>query len=233
MTDATEQGVAGPADIRQRALRQALALQAMGIVTYIPRRSIPGVPSLPRLTVRGSGDPVEKTAPALRALVEEKPSVPATPPADEAQAPVSPAPGAAATLSVVAVSAGERLWLEELAGEGPTRDQVRLIAAMAGALAGRSGRPEPVHFAWPPHGNAQFDLSREAALQAFAGFLRRRVEQARPQAVIILGADTLPELESLEPDVSLHRVRHSSARLLREPLRKREAWLDLAPLAQG
>lgn len=217
-------------------------LESMGIDSYISRRQLPGAALTQRLVINRrvpvSDAPVtpapgkeSSTATAFREVVNTVKSqvgtarpAPATPITEQNSAAAMPA------FTIVAVIAGDCLWLEELSGSPVSRDQVHLIRAMAKALALEEGELDVSQFDWPIHSNTQLDLGEDAVRAALGGFVRRKVEQRKCRGLILLGSACQKRLDvaQLEIGYCLHTV--STSDMLRDPQLKKQAWLDLQPL---
>jgi hypothetical protein len=170
------------------------------------------------------------------------------------------APGEVAPrFSLVAMVAGDWLWLEELAGMPLTTEQVQLVQSMAQALLlnrtapGRTApgralpdaasrgpaprgpaprgpaRPVVEQFDWPIHTNHQLDLGAEAAQASVAGFVGRRLDQYDCRGLVLLGQSCAARLPLQEINIPTVSTA-SSAQILEQPALKRTVWRDLLPL---
>ena len=237
-------------------LKRLVYLQALGIDGYVSRGQLPGAAATRRLAIV----PASPVAPAIAQQLTESASprrgeqMPAIEiPSLETAAPapvagmVEPRPSRLQKplkFSLAAVSCGAWLWLEELDGAPFAPSQLQLVQAMAEAL-GRLGvgsaageapatgsGPQLTQFDWPMHTNLQLDQGQEAAHSSVAAFIQRKLEQGQCMGLILLG----PECEARVPLDQLDCARIvrtvSSARMLREPLLKRQAWQDLAAICR-
>lgn len=257
-------------------LRRMAYLDALGVDGYISRAQLPGAAPTHRLVVvpaqqeaappAGVDVPVPDGVPARPAVPQrevESSSSAQIPQIDSASPPVEPGPVTGEVqrqepvprFSLVAMVAGDWLWLEEMGDMPLGRDQVQLVQAMANALAvvgGAGGqaptdaanpgaarpgaaRPGPAqpavsHFRWPIHTNQQLDLGEEAARASVAGFVGRRLEQQQCRGLVLLGRACAARVPLQHLGVS-SVVTHSSAEILASPSLKLQVWRDLLPLA--
>jgi hypothetical protein len=235
-------------------LRRMAYLDAMGIDAYVSRAQLAGAAVTRRLVIV----PAPTTAaPAMQsgmpaagdtaAAIDPVPQVAVrVPQIDKAEkAPV--APKVAATVprkdavppfSLVAISAGGWLWLEEMGGMPLATEQVQLVVAMAQALGVASKtqpgnkRPEVAHFGWPIHTNRQLDLGEDAARASVAGFIGRKLEQQQCRGLVLLGEACKARVQLEQLDCPLVVTAASSAEMLDNPLLKKQAWRDLLPFAK-
>jgi hypothetical protein len=139
--------------------------------------------------------------------------------------------------SLVAITAGGWLWLEEMGGMPLATEQVQLVQAMAQAIgvAGNTRqektRPEVAHFEWPIHTNRQVDLGEEAARASVAGFIGRKLEQQQCRGLVLMGEACKARVQLEQLDCALVATTVSSAEMLDNPLLKKQAWRDLLPFA--
>jgi hypothetical protein len=154
---------------------------------------------------------------------------------------------AAPRFSLVAIVAGDWLWLEELDGMPLTTEQVQLVQAMAQALVLRresgagagpaaaqtdAARPQVEQFDWPIHTNHQLDLGADAARASVAGFVGRRLEQHKCRGLVLLGQSCAMRVPPQEVKM-LTVSTASSAQILAQPALKRTVWRDLQPLVNA
>lgn len=214
-------------------------LDAMGIDTYVARVQLPGAAASLRRAALPRALAPATPAPPTSLLQEVAPGVAAVPATREAAVPSSPAmdaveqrqsPDAVAHFSMAAILAGGLLWLEELPDRLLSVEQVQLVQGMARALGAGDEKPEVSRFDWPMHNNQQLDLGESAARAALAGFIGRRLEQQRCRGVVLLGEQCRQRvpLDQLGAATLVGTV--STAEMLAEPRRKKEAWRDLQPL---
>jgi len=241
-------------------LRRTAYLEALGIDSYVSRKQLPGAALTQRLAIvpaaatvtagnvsveRLESNPVVRDRAALTpasASLSHGVALPGV--ATQARAmPGTAIPGAAAPrFSLVAMVAGDWLWLEELADLPLTTEQVRLVQAMAQALLicrSDVARPDAVQrapakplvaqFDWPIHTNQQLDHGLQAARAGVAGFVGRKLEQYGCLGLVLLGqacTERVPVQELNIPTVCTA----SSAQILAQPALKRTVWRDLLPL---
>jgi len=232
-------------------------LDALGIDSYVSRTQLPGaavtrrlaiVPSLPVASARKPG------------ILSEAQSVPTVSRREEAgsrvgsggRAQIDSAVRPSSTMqeasqrgssvprfSLIAIVAGDWLWLEALADMPLTMEQVRLVQSMARALsltrgggknvAASAARPEVAQFDWPIHTNHQLDQGEEAARAGVAGFVGRKLEQYGCGGLVLLGQSCAVRVPVQE--MTVHTVcTASSAEILARPALKPQVWRDLRPL---
>ena len=221
-------------------------LDTMGIDSYTSRAQLPGAAVSQRLVVVRklrvadkettsalSASAVSNTAAAFREAanaVKDKLGTARVPSSNTTPEPASPsATLAVPAFSLVAITAGGCLWVEELTHSGVSQNQVHLIRAMAKALALPDGEVEVSQFDWPIHNNSQLDLGAEAAAAALGGFVQRKVD--RCGGLIFLGSASQKRLERVQLELGLCARTVSTLEMLRQPLLKKQAWQDLQPLA--
>ena len=233
-------------------------LDALGIDSYVSRTQLPGAALTRRLAIafaRATPVPAGASdAPILRVT---------SAPLDSRSDVVQPGPGSGAMdhstvasppltrdsvqrvdavprFSLVAIVAGQWLWLEELAPGMPlTTEQVQLVQSMAHALvlhgeprmaaALAAAQPRVAQFDWPIHTNQQLDLGAQAARASVAGFVSRRLEQQESRGLVLLGRSCAQWVPLQELDI-LTVSTASSAEILAQPTLKRAVWRDLLPL---
>jgi hypothetical protein len=150
--------------------------------------------------------------------------------AEYASPAATPAPAVGVpSFSIVAVTAGGCLWLEELSQPTVSRDQLQLIRAMAKALALEESELDVSQFDWPIHNNSQLDLGAEAAIAALGGFVQRKADRCR--GLIFLGSACRQKLNMTQLELGQCVSTVSTADMLRDPLLKKQAWLDLQAIA--
>lgn len=220
-------------------VRRNAYLDAMGIDTYVAREQLPGAaPSLCRAVLPPAPPPAPPAPPAFL-LREVAPgpadpsgtSAPAVPPTTATAAGDQQSPaGAVVRFSLAAILAGRLLWLEELQGSPLSAEQVQLVQGMARALGAGDEKPQVSRFDWPIHNNQQLDLGEGAASEALAGFIGRRLEQQACQGVVLLGRQCRRRVPLDRLGAAIVVTTVSTAEMLVDPRRKREAWRDLQPL---
>ncbi len=245
-------------------MRRSVYLQAMGVDTYVSRCQLPGAAETRRLAiVRAVRAPFAQTV--AQTVVDQLPNnSPARQPSSSAgltrsdTVRATPAPAVAAVrpgagnlpsrFSLVAISCGGWLWLEELESAPLAPQQLQLVQAMAEALgtvasqgAGHedndSGGRRPVRavstqFDWPMHTNQQLDLGEEAARESVTAFIRRKLEQPGCNGLVLLGRKCEARVPLAQLACSRLARTASSAEMLRSPLLKKQAWRDLRSLLQ-
>jgi hypothetical protein len=137
---------------------------------------------------------------------------------------------------LIAIVAGDWLWLEELPDTLLSTEQVRLVQSMAQALLLSQGqesaavtKPDVAQFNWPIHTNHQLDLGAEAARASVAGFVARRLEQHGCRGLVLLGQPCVQRVPLTEMTIRSVSTA-SSAEILASPSLKRQVWCDLQPL---
>ncbi len=217
-------------------------LSLLGIQTYRARSPLPGAapgpiaPELPAVAVPSAPIRRRPTLPTVDAGAHR----PAARRETVAGPPPTPSTGAP-RFQLMAIAAGPWLWLEQLAGEQPAPEQLRLVEAMSEALlradnAGvdperRGQRSHRVIFRWPLHGNdQQFDQGPAAAAAALRAFVLRQLEERGCRAVVLLGEDSRARLapDALEGIPLVATA--GTAEMLSQPIIKRRVWQDLQAL---
>jgi hypothetical protein len=237
-------------------LRRMAYLDAMGVDSYVSRNQLPGAAPTRRLAIAPTGTlPRSAAAPVAvktSALATVAVSTSAVATAAVSTAAVSTA-AATPRFSLVAIVAGDWLWLEELVDMALTTEQVRLVQAMAqalllsGATPNRRGgsaatvtteaqsgetRPRVAQFDWPIHTNQQLDLGVQAARASVAGFVGRRLEEYGCRGLVLLGQSCAERVPVQELSIATVCTA-SSAQMLAQPALKRAVWRDLLPLVSS
>ena len=238
---------------KMNELRRMAYLDAMGIDAYVSRGQLAGAAATRRLVVVParpvSAPGIQSGAPAASGIAGAGELVPrARPrapqidtaekaPAQQTPAVTTPRQDAMPQFSLVAITAGGWLWLEEMGGMPLATEQVQLVQAMAQAIgvAGNTRqektRPEVAHFEWPIHTNRQLDLGEEAARASVAGFIGRKLEQQQCRGLVLMGEACKARVQLEQLDCALVATTVSSAEMLDNPLLKKQAWRDLLPFA--
>jgi hypothetical protein len=222
-------------------------LDTMGIDSYTSRTQLPGAAVSRRLVVvrksrvadkettsAVSAPTVSNTAAAFREAANAVKDELGT--ARVSSSNTTPEPASLATtlavpaFSLVAITAGGCLWVEEVTNSGVSKNQVHLIRAIAKALALPDGEVEVSQFDWPIHNNSQLDLGAAAAAAALGGFVQRKVD--RCGGLVLLGSASQQRLEVVQLELGLCVRTVSTLEMLRQPLLKKQAWQDLQPLAK-
>jgi hypothetical protein len=208
-------------------------LDAMGVDSYVSRSQLPGAALTRRLLVSRAGDvsgaavtQKPKQPPAMPKIDSVVKSVVATP-ANPDVATSTTASASIAPFSIVAVSVGGWLWLENLPQRVVSRDQVHLVRAMVRALGFEEGELAVSQFDWPIHNNAQLDLTEEAACAALGGFVYNKMEKQRCKGLVVLGAATVKKLNVSQLDIKHCVTTLSTAAMLAKPELKKQAWIEL------
>jgi hypothetical protein len=225
-------------------LTRSKYLQALGTDAYVSRGQLPGAAVTRRLAiVQPSPRPLPQVVPAVADGAARSPAVPVKMPQLKA-VPASEAPEAASgrpveqiqgpEFSLVAISCGGMLWLEERSGENRLSEQLVLVQSMAEALGminrEASTRATSAQFDWPIHKNRQLHQGEEAARSSVAGFVQRKLEQLGCQGLVLLGAGCEGRLALNQLDCAKVVCTVSTAEMLRDPLLKQQAWRDLQPV---
>lgn len=223
-------------------LTRSRYLQALGTDVYISRGQLPGAAVTRRLAIvrpspRALGQAVpEKSAADIAAVPVKMPRLEAVPaPTARHAEPARPVDqGRGPEFSLVAISCGGWLWLEEQGNGDRLPDQLMLVQSMAQALGmittDVATRASSAQFDWPIHNNRQLDQGQEAARSSVAGFIQRKLEQQRCHGLVLLGAECEGRLALKQLDCAQVIRTVSTAQMLRNPLLKRQAWQDLHPL---
>jgi hypothetical protein len=232
-------------------LRRMAYLDALGIDSYVSRIQLPGAAVTRRLAIVSERS---RAVPVLSGISPNVPATPVPPRRPDVQASTGSVPvvrsdrevdslpstrdpvqrgDSVPRFSLLAIVAGDWLWLEELPDTLLATEQVRLVQAMAQALLLSQGqrveaatKPDVAQFNWPIHTNHQLDLGVEAARASVAGFVGRRLEQYGCRGLVLLGDSCvkrvpLPEMKI--PSVSTA----STVEILASPALKRQVWRDL------
>ncbi len=223
-------------------------LDAMGIASYVSRGQLPGAAPTRRLrlvpdqaspeplaaspaapttvpTAKGPGSP-QNAPPALAEasqLLRDEPKPSETP----VSAPVNRPRSEAVRFSVVTLTLGGWLWVEEIQQGNISEAYMQLVQGLARALgATQSGY---ARFDWPLHQSQQLDAGADVAREALNAFLHRRLDTEGLQGVLLAGdvearwvdASEFPAVRSVPADIG---------QMLEAPLRKREVWAVLHQL---
>jgi hypothetical protein len=226
MPDLVDVTTAEPEAVAAEMARRQ-ALKAMGIVSYVSRYDLPGA------------------APAQRQSLSPPPAPPVTQPPD---APRSKAPstvssqrvqshaapessvvkpaGDTVQFSMLIVSAGQFLWLEQLPDGLIRQDQLALINSMACAVSGAGFEMTQQQFDWPLRGNSALGSDAESAKQALQGLIQRMAREVDARRVVVMGdCQFLPD-RIAQSAVSIP----STMAMLVDATHKRAAWQSLKPL---
>ena len=226
MPDLVDVTTAEPEAVAAEMARRQ-ALKAMGIVSYVSRYDLPGA------------------APAQRQSLSPPPAPPVTQPPD---APRSKAPstvssqrvqshaapessvvkpaGDAVQFSMLIVSAGQFLWLEQLPDGLIRQDQLALINSMASAVSGAGFEMTQQQFDWPLRGNSALGNDAESAKQALQGLIQRMAREVDARRVVAMGdCQFLPD-RIAQSAVSIP----STMAMLVDATHKQAAWQSLKPL---
>jgi hypothetical protein len=238
MSDTPDTATASP-DVIAAEMARRQALSAMGITVYSSRFDFPGAAKAQRFAVPVSE--VNESAIVSRS-VEPRIETPSTPvphmpqtatsgPASRvlvspSRAPESSSGSQSVSFSMLLVSAGSFLWLEEL-GDGLIRqDQLALINAMACAISTPTTKLMQQQFDWPVAGNSALSGDADSARQALHGLIQRMAREVDAKRVILMG-----DCHYLPDRIVKSGVRiPSTLAMLSEPALKRVAWEALKPL---
>ena len=130
-------------------------------------------------------------------------------------------------LSLLLVTSGDVLWIEELEDQLLRQEQLQLITAMARAIRGASVRCAHQQFDWPPAAGSAIAAVGGMG-DMFSGFLHRVTSDHATRHIVQLGACEVPP----DTDLPIHRV-PSSLEMLREGSLKQFAWSVLKLLRAG
>ena len=138
---------------------------------------------------------------------------------------VKPA-GDAVQFSMLIVSAGQFLWLEQLPDGLIRQDQLALINSMARAVSGAGFEMTQQQFDWPLRGNSALGNDAESAKQALQGLIQRMAREVDARRVVTMGdCQFLPE-RIAQSAVSIP----STMAMLVDATHKLAAWQSLKPL---
>jgi hypothetical protein len=226
MPDLVDVTTAEPEAVAAEMARRQ-ALKAMGIVSYVSRYDLPGA------------------APAQRQSLSPPPAPPVTQPPDAPRSKASstvssqrvqshaapessvvkPA-GDAVQFSMLIVSAGQFLWLEQLPDGLIRQDQLALINSMACAVSGAGFEMTQQQFDWPLRGNSALGSDAESAKQALQGLIQRMAREVDARRVVAMGdCQFLPD-RIAQSAVSIP----STMAMLVDATHKQAAWQSLKPL---
>ena len=226
MPDLVDVTTAEPEAVAAEMARRQ-ALKAMGIVSYVSRYDLPGAAPAQRQSLSPPFAPaVTQTMDAPRAK---------TPPNEPSQrvkshtAPqssvVKPA-GDTVQFSMLIVSAGQFLWLEQLPDGLIRQDQLALINSMACAVSGAGFEVTQQQFDWPLRGNSALGSDAESAKQALQGLIQRMAREVDARRVVAMGdCQFLPD-RIAQSAVSIP----STMAMLVDATHKQAAWQSLKPL---
>ena len=130
-------------------------------------------------------------------------------------------------LSLLLVTSGDVLWIEELEDQLLRQEQLQLITAMARAIRGASVRCAHQQFDWPPAAGSAIAAVGGMG-DMLSGFLHRVTSDHATRHIVQLGACEVPP----DTDLPIHRV-PSSLEMLREGSLKQSAWSVLKLLRAG
>lgn len=213
-------------------------LEAMGIDVYVSRCDMPGAAP----SVRQRFTPIEAPSAASPSISTSSHDVGGRKAASSSRAGsaikdegATPTPRSASPqsekaaekvkFSMLLVSAGPFLWVEQLADGLIRQDQLALINAMARAL-----RPEvsvrQQQFDWPMRGGTALSGDAESAKQALQGLIQRMAREVDAKRVVVMGS--CPFLPDRIAQSAV--VIPSTIAMLQNAGLKREAWQALKPL---
>lgn len=226
MPDLVDVTTAEPEAVAAEMARRQ-ALKAMGIVSYVSRYDLPGAAPAQRQSLSPPSAPaVTQTMDAPRA--KTPPNVPSQPVKSHtvSQSSVVKPAGDAVQFSMLIVSAGQFLWLEQLPDGLIRQDQLALINSMACAVSGTGFEMTQQQFDWPLRGNSALGSDAESAKQALQGLIQRMAREVDARRVVAMGdCQFLPD-RIAQSAVSIP----STMAMLVDATHKQAAWQSLKPL---
>ena len=226
MPDLVDVTTAEPEAVAAEMARRQ-ALKAMGIVSYVSRYDLPGAAPAQRQSLSPPhAPPVTQPPDAPRS---KGPSTVSSQRVQSDAAPessvVKPA-GDAVQFSMLIVSAGQFLWLEQLPDGLIRKDQLALVNSMACAVSGAGFEMTQQQFDWPLRGNSALGSDAESAKQALQGLIKRMAREVDARRVVAMGdCQFLPD-RIAQSAVSIP----STMAMLVDPTHKQSAWQSLKPL---
>lgn len=231
MNEVSDIAEAEPAVIAAEMARRQ-ALQAMGIDVYVSRYDMPGAaPSVRQRLIIGKSPSSTALSASTQKSAESAPARSLSPAASSVPvitsqpSAISTKASEAVTFSMLLVSAGPFLWVEQLPDSLIRQDQLALINAMARAInADVSVRQQ--QFDWPVRGSTALTSDAESAKQALQGLIQRMAREVNAKRVVVMGAcpflpDRIAQSAVIIP---------STIAMLENAGLKREAWKALKPL---
>ncbi len=207
-------------------------LSSLGIDAYISRSQLPGAAPTRRLRVVRQDRIPARTQLDLSRPTPALPSDAVKPAKHVTEHRATVQSTSVPAFSIAAVAAGGWLWIEEIPQVGLLQDQCQLIRAMVRALGLNDGNFDLGQFDWPIHNNAQLDLGEEAARAGLGGFLQRKAGQTECRGLILLGSACQQRLDQKQLDIGQCVCTVSTRQMLRDGQLKKQAWLDLLPIAR-
>ena len=249
MSESSDIAQAEPTVVAAEMARRQ-ALEAMGIDVFVSRFDMPGAAPSVRQRLMVSETP-PNSAPLNASAPKNTAGAQLTPPplsniprsgARAASTSLSPSASSvsvdappssvssnkaseAVKFSMLLVSAGPFLWVEQLPDELIRQDQLALINAMARAIS-----PQVLvrqqQFDWPVRGSTALTSDAESATQALQGLIQRMAREVNAKRVVVMGAcpflpDRIAQSAVIIP---------STIAMLENALLKREAWKALKSL---
>jgi hypothetical protein len=226
MPDLVDVTTAEPEAVAAEMARRQ-ALKAMGIVSYVSRYDLPGAAPAQRQSL--SPPPAPQVTQPPDAPRSKAPSTVSSQRVQSHAAPessvVKPA-GDAVQFSMLIVSAGQFLWLEQLPDGLIRQDQLALINSMACAVSGAGFEMTQQQFDWPLRGNSALGSDAESAKQALQGLIQRMAREVDARRVVAMGdCQFLPD-RIAQSAVSIP----STMAMLVDATHKQAAWQSLKPL---
>lgn len=226
MPDLVDVTTAEPEAVAAEMARRQ-ALKAMGIVSYVSRYDLPGAAPAQRQSL--SPPPAPTVTQPPDAPRSKAPSTVSSQRVQSHAAPessvVKPA-GDAVQFSMLIVSAGQFLWLEQLPDGLIRQDQLALINSMACAVSGAGFEMTQQQFDWPLRGNSALGSDAESAKQALQGLIQRMAREVDARRVVAMGdCQFLPD-RIAQSAVSIP----STMAMLVDATHKQAAWQSLKPL---
>lgn len=226
MPDLVDVTTAQPEAVAAEMARRQ-ALKVMGIASYVSRYDLPGAAPAQRQSLSPPPAPaVTQPMDAPRSKTPSNvPSQRVTSNAAPESRVVKPA-GDAVQFSMLIVSAGQFLWLEQLPDGLIRQDQLALINSMARAVSGAGFEMTQQQFDWPLRGNSALGNDAESAKQALQGLIQRMAREVDARRVVAMGdCQFLPE-RIAQSAVSIP----STMAMLVDATHKQAAWQSLKPL---
>jgi hypothetical protein len=226
MPDLVDVTTAEPEAVAAEMARRQ-ALKAMGIVSYVSRYDLPGAAPAQRQSL--SPPPAPPVTQLPDASRSKGPSTVSSQRVQSHAAPessvVKPA-GDAVQFSMLIVSAGQFLWLEQLPDGLIRQDQLALVNSMACAVSGAGFEMTQQQFDWPLRGNSALGSDAESAKQALQGLIQRMAREVDARRVVAMGdCQFLPD-RIAQSAVSIP----STMAMLVDATHKQAAWQSLKPL---
>ena len=226
MPDLVDVTTAEPEAVAAEMARRQ-ALKVMGIVSYVSRYDLPGAAPAQRQSLSPPPAP-----PVMQPPDAPRSKAPSTVSSQRVQSHAAPESsvvkpaGDAVQFSMLIVSAGQFLWLEQLPDGLIRQDQLALINSMACAVSGAGFEMTQQQFDWPLRGNSALGSDAESAKQALQGLIQRMAREVDARRVVAMGdCQFLPD-RIAQSAVSIP----STMAMLVDATHKQAAWQSLKPL---